>query len=60
MGQAGVLTHDKCSAMMRNRQHKFYSLWASIGWKVRTLGQPGCWDVGWTKDWFSWGLAPAP
>ena len=38
----------------RQPTHKFQSLWAPEGWAVRQRGQPGCWQVDWTTDWFDW------
>jgi len=52
--QAGLLTGETCSAMVRNPAHKFYILWAVRGWSSRKKGEPGCWDVNWNDDWFDW------
>ena len=45
------LTSKRCSAMMRDPNHKFYSIWAKQGWSRRARGQRACWDDG---NWFDW------
>ena len=54
--QSGLLTAAKCSAMVRDPNHKFWILWPYAGWgAVRHRGEPGdraCWDVDWSNDWF--------
>ena len=52
--QGGLLDSTKCSAMMRDPKHKFYSLWAQRGWSSRGRGEPACWDVEWAPNWFDW------
>jgi len=54
VAQSGMLNSASCSAMMRNRNHKFYSLWAAQGWSNRHPGEAACWDVNWADDWFDW------
>ena len=51
---SGQLTSAKCTAMMRNPDHKFYRIWSPNGWSVRQPGTAACWDVDWTNDWFDW------
>jgi len=53
--QSGLLSSKSCSAMMRDPDHKFQSLWAMQGWSVRHRGEAGCWAVDWAQpDWFQW------
>mmetsp|Transcript_14792 Transcript_14792/g.41369 ORF Transcript_14792/g.41369 Transcript_14792/m.41369 type:complete len:462 (-) Transcript_14792:40-1425(-) len=40
----GSLTSDVCHAMMRDRNHKFWSMWDSWSFGVRKRGSPGCWQ----------------
>jgi len=50
---SSFLTSAKCSAMMRDPNHKFYKLWANGGiGNIRRRGQQACWDVPWTDNWF--------
>ena len=51
----GKLTSQKCSAMLRDPEHKFYGMWASVGWEIRAPNEPACFDT-YTEtlgaDWF--------
>jgi len=42
------LTSARCSAMMRDQHHKFWTMWSAAGWQTRQAGQQGCW--GWDAD----------
>ena len=46
-----TMTSKSCSAAMRRRDHKFYSIWAERGWSVRRPGEEACWGNG---NWFDW------
>ena len=48
---AGFLTSKRCSAMMRDPDHKFYSMWSRQGWQHRDSGETACWGDG---NWFDW------
>jgi len=48
---AASMTSAKCSAMMRDRNHKFYGIWAAQGWSFRQRGEAACWGDG---NWFGW------
>lgn len=37
------LTSAKCSSMMRDRNHKFWTMWSMAGWRTRNPGDMGCW-----------------
>ena len=47
----GLMTSKSCTAAMRDKNHKFYTIWALQGWSVRRQGWPACWGDG---DWFRW------
>ena len=48
---AGMMTSETCSAAMRDRNHRFYTIWGDQGWRVRRPGEPACWGDG---GWFDW------
>lgn len=46
---SGMLTSAKCSAAMRDVDHKFYAIWGEFAWTRRWPGQDACWGDG---TWF--------
>lgn len=41
---ARFLTSSTCSRMMRDKNHKFFTMWSGQGWGTRSFGQSACWD----------------
>ena len=41
----GLLTHERCHAMLRDNSHHFRRMWDERGWAKAGPGRPSCWDV---------------